>query len=679
MYQRTFRSGIFIAIILQLLLSFDVTGDNPDKKLDSLNTLLISAKDSTKVELLIEISEMYRNNYAGKSLLFAKEAFELADSIDLSNKIPNTLLAIGKSYFSLSEYDLAFEYFNKALEGFAITLDKAGASRALNGIGIIYYIQGDCSDAMIYFNKAVSFLEKSDNIEELAGTYSNIAMVYYGLGQTEKALEYLEKNLKLLEKIKYPNDEIAISLNNMAIVLFEQNDSLNAIDILTRLIDIQKKSTDIAGYINSLSSLGGFYLELKRYNSALECLYTGLKTANKINDNLILSNLYNKIASTYHEMGKNDSSFYYCSLSLNISQKLNLKNYSMVNYKLMSEIYEERQEYGQALNYYKLYKTVSDSVFSENNLKQTWNFQIKYETEQKEKKFELLKKENEIKQLTIDKQKVRMLLLITGLVLLLITLFFLFRFYRTKRKTSRLLEEKNSSLSRSINTKDKLFSIVSHDLKNPVETFYSLSGLLNEKYEILPEESKRELITQIEKSAKNLFYSLDNILLWSISERGLIELSIQKLSLQKIMSEAMLTVASSASRKKITITNTISQDSEIFVDMKTIITVFRNILSNAVKFTREDGRIEIRKTQDKEYVTVIISDNGIGIDNDHLNKIFNSGEYISTTGTSNEKGTGLGLIICKEFLKLNKGFLRIKSDPGHGTEVICGLPCREVS
>jgi PAS domain S-box-containing protein len=227
-------------------------------------------------------------------------------------------------------------------------------------------------------------------------------------------------------------------------------------------------------------------------------------------------------------------------------------------------------------------------------------------------------------------------------------------------------------------TKDKFFSIIAHDLKNPFITILGFSELLLSDFNDLTDEEKIYYITEMHKSAQISHSLLHNLLQWSRSQTGRIEFNSTKISLQNSVSENINLLLSNAQNKNISLTSNI--DSEIFVhaDEDMLNTILRNLLTNAIKFTPKEGKVSVSAEVNKNFVAITVQDTGVGMDENTRNKLFRLDKTQSMVGTDNETGTGLGLLLCKEFVEKHGGNIKVESELGKGSKFIFTLPITDV-
>ncbi len=236
------------------------------------------------------------------------------------------------------------------------------------------------------------------------------------------------------------------------------------------------------------------------------------------------------------------------------------------------------------------------------------------------------------------------------------------------------LKEVEDELQKLLVTKDKFFSIIAHDLKNPFNTLIGLSQLLVRGFDRMSPEKVKYFHNNLYQISKNGYELLINLLEWSRSQMGNIQFNPKVQNLYAITEETFSLYNSKAVQKEITLTNNINENSKAFVDQNMLKTIFRNLVSNALKFTDRGGAIEISENDEEGLKEISIRDTGIGIDPKDIKKLFKLDESFTTEGTEDEMGTGLGLILCKEFVEKHGGKIWVESKVGFGSKFIFTLP-----
>ena len=248
-----------------------------------------------------------------------------------------------------------------------------------------------------------------------------------------------------------------------------------------------------------------------------------------------------------------------------------------------------------------------------------------------------------------------------------------------EERTADILQQKeelqvsNDKLNLLNATKDKFFTIISHDLKSPFNSILGFTNLLAEDYNKFDETQKRKIISSLRESSQLAYKLLENILTWARTQTGRIEINKELLNLNKLVETSIAPYKDNASKKNIEIATNIPPDTKLSIDRNTSMTFIANLVNNAIKYTPEGGTITINYHENEDNIELHIIDTGVGMTSEVIGKLFRIDEDISTEGTNNEKGTGLGLILCKEFINKNGGDISVLSEVGKGSEFIITL------
>lgn len=245
-------------------------------------------------------------------------------------------------------------------------------------------------------------------------------------------------------------------------------------------------------------------------------------------------------------------------------------------------------------------------------------------------------------------------------------------------ETNHKLEEYRNELEQTISAKDKFFSIIAHDLRGPFSGFIGLTSMLMEDYEDLQKDDVITISNSLNSSAKQLYELLENLLEWSRSQMGKMEYNAVNLDWFDIIVKINTLLDAKSREKNISLINDVKQNTYVFADSNMVNTILRNLVSNALKFTEEGGTITIANEISDDMQSVSVTDTGIGMPDDAMDKIFRIDSKYTTPGTNNEKGTGLGLILCKELVEKMGGNIKVSSTLGEGTTFTFTLPTPKV-
>ncbi|MFP4019827.1 MAG: sensor histidine kinase, partial [Bacteroidales bacterium] len=363
-----------------------------------------------------------------------------------------------------------------------------------------------------------------------------------------------------------------------------------------------------------------------------------------------------------------------------IAQKTGAWEQIMSANKVLSETHENMSNQTQALNYYKIYHEAKDSLFNLEKNRQIEELEIQYQTERKEKQIQLLEKNRELQEDKLKQSRNIQYISITATSVIMVLLFIIFYRYRHQKKLAAVLSEKNDVISKQrekyqkLNaTKNRILSVISHELRSPLSLIINFSDLVQEGN--LEKDRMIEYNRYTYQNAYSLLHLLENLLEWTKNQQNEIYIQHRKQLLYPVIINNLEILNNLAKNKNIKIKTAIkNEETQAFFDYDMISTAMRNLISNAIKFTPEGGKIEISVEERENEVKIEVKDTGVGISNTDKQKILDEFNHYTNTGTQQEKGTGIGLVITKEFIEKNNGNLYIESKPNEGSKFWFTLP-----
>ncbi|MDD3051770.1 MAG: HAMP domain-containing sensor histidine kinase, partial [Candidatus Cloacimonetes bacterium] len=324
---------------------------------------------------------------------------------------------------------------------------------------------------------------------------------------------------------------------------------------------------------------------------------------------------------------------------------------------------------------------LKDSTFTQETRKTIASLESNFQLEKKNIEIEVLKKDNQIKNMEIKRERMLTTVLLLGLIILSISLYLIIslkrkrdKLYKTLEQNMVELEKKDFELDQANKSKDKFFSIIAHDLKNPLGTLTTLTKMLKEEF---PHKEKEDLYQLVDLSviaSDNLYKLLENLLTWARTQLGHLKPELTEIDLSSLVDEVLNTMFSQANQKGIVLGNLTEPGLIITSDQNSLKTIIRNLINNGVKYSDSGGKIEISAYKTDSEITIRVRDYGVGMDEDTRNRLFKIDEVSSRKGTQKESGTGLGLILCYELVKLLGGKIRVESEPDKGSVFILQLP-----
>jgi len=609
-------------------------------KIDSLNHLFKTSTGLKKIDVLNKLSIAYDTISYIKSLDYANQALELTRKYKSKGDIAVSLDRVGVVQYILSNYDKSINYFLESLKIREEIGDKKAISRSYNNIGDVYLYLADYHKALKYFQKGLDIAKGIGYKDFIYKISNNLGIAYMKLANYDKALEYYKKTLDNCLETNDPK-VMGPCLNNVGMVYFYLEDYHKALEYYLKSAKIAEKIRDKWSISNVSRNIGEAYMKLQDYNNSLLYLHKGLEIAREIDSRYLIKD---------------------CDVTL-------------------SELFYAKGDYKKAYEYQKLYSDIKDSIFSEEIGKNVAEMDVKFQTFRREKEIEILKNENEINILKIKKQRIQRDSLIIGSLFIILLIIILYNRYLLKKKTNKQLEiaikkisKSEAELKESNATKDKFFTIISHDLKGPFSSLLGFSDILATEAEKYNKDTIVEFSKIINTSAHHLFDLVQNLLLWAGSQSGKLRNNPEKINLRELCVKNISILKNNAEEKNIALNQEIPEDQYVYVDRNIASTVIRNLVSNAIKFTNSGGTVTITSVQKDNLIEISIIDTGIGISEENRKKLFRIDTHYSTEGTSAEKGTGLGLITCKEFIEKSGGKIWIEGEQGNGSTFKFTLP-----
>lgn len=627
-----------------------------------------------------------QNNYEA-SVEFYLKALNVSKRTQNKDNLATYNRLVAWSYTRLHDYKKAIEYYLKSIDlvkelGYPDFLAHLNNSLAYVYTQIFYK-----EKALEYYLQAIRIYENTNNYLGIANTFNSIGLVHQSNKDNLKALSYFEKSLEILEEHEnlYTLSNV---YNNMGISYDNLDKNEDALEYYRKSFEISKELEDINGISTGNNNIGLVYLELKKYNLAEKHLKEALRISKELKDNYSIANVSNNIAKLLIETKKLNEAKEYLKSSLSISKKIDAKEIIAEAYLFLSQIYEKENNNNLALKYYKLYTLENDSIYSIESSEKVAEMEVKYETESIEKENELLKKDNEIQQLELKKQTNLKNFWVYLAILIFVLTLLIFNRFSLKQKTAKLLQNKNQELQHAniklaesernlqeLNVKkDKLFSIIAHDLRNPIQSLLGFSELIYRKTRNAEDNELKEYSKHILDSSNSLYNLLENILDWSLAQLDNKKYLPKTIHLLSIVQDIINSMSYNAKTKNIQITINISDKIEVKTDKNIIMSVLRNLINNAIKFTPTNGTIQILANESEEDIMVSVKDSGRGISIENMSKLFNIETNYTTKGTANEEGTGIGLVLCKELIEKSGGKIWAESKLGEGSIFNFTLP-----
>lgn len=654
--------------------------------IDSLKTLLSSAQGKEKVKLLVKIGYFLSSENPKEAINYLDEAIELAKKSDNKWSQADAHFNKGVALWHLGEITKSDEQYELAIPIYEEVKDSLSLIKVLNSQAINHHLKGNIELTFKTFFQSLDYAKKVGDKGTIVNTLLNIGVTYDNNEDYDNCLKYYYEALDAVDE----NDKATIALlqSYIAEVYLALKDNTKAEEYLKKAIENAKISNDTNSLVWAFSSLGKIELEKKNYSLAEKYFKESLSLAQKTDFKLEIIHSLSDLGKFYSITNNLKESEAHLLKALQLANELQSLSDLNIVYGELASLYSKKLDFKAAFEYHQKYKTVSDSLFALSNNEKIAELQSKHELKRVERESELLKHENDLQKKVINSQKIIALIISLFAIASIIFIWVLLRNRNKILKTKNELlikheevdthrkeiSQKNDELANLNATKDKFFSIIAHDLRNPIAAFVNISDLLEQDYDRLSESDKKEIISQMNVSSKNLIRLLENLLTWARISNDKIELYPEKLILADVVESSITPYLQSAQNKKIKINTDISNKVVITSDKFIIQTIVGNLINNAIKFSSSLSEIFVSLEEKAGKYILSIKDHGIGIEESQLRNIFMLGKIQTGRGTMGESGTGLGLVLVKDLIEMLDWKIEVKSKVNSGTEFLITIP-----
>jgi two-component system, sensor histidine kinase and response regulator len=628
--KESLSSYLFLSLSFCLLLLpfFSIgQGMKIEKRYAELNS---ASQDTVRLRLLSEFAWLIHNSDSSQK--YYQEAILLSEKLNETKYLSQNLNRYGVTFRNIDLQETALELYERALNLSLTTNNRIEEGYAYNNIAQILRYQGLHGDAEAYYRKAEAIFTTALHDEGLGYTYIGLGNLYRELGNYDKAIAALDKSLSL-----------------------------------------RKDNKESRQYLSAILSRGDFYREIKDYEKALADYHKYLAEVQDVYRRGEM-NVYGRLAILHYEQQNIQEALQYAHKAIAIHEQSPSLEIILPVYRELSKYYADKKDFANAYKYNLEYSKSKELLFEERINNYLTNYKIRSQ-------------EAEIKGLEMDRQiqadkDIMKKYLNSGLTALLflsaIMVLIYYKSYQREKNNLALvamqkkeIQKQAEELNHLNSVKDKLFSILAHDLRGPLNSLRGLIQLLEEET-LTPEEFK-EVIPLVSQNVGNNSILLENLLMWSRSQMQGMQMLNEKVKINQIFFENLEYIEQISNKKNIKIQNLVPDEVVVKADQGMVDIVMRNILTNAIKFTPAGGEIVVDAQDEIDSWKIIISDSGVGIAEENLPKIFGD-KFFTTSGTQKEKGSGLGLLLSKELIEKNNGKIWLHSVEGEGTSFYFTLP-----
>ena len=638
-----------------MLLLLNIVCFSQENEVDSILKLYQKSKnDTSRIDLLLKITDGLADRNPEKAINYARTELKVAQAINDHYREVLLDLMLAESYGRLGKIAESLDCLDKGYRIAAKNNFTAQLGSIQLNIGVAYADVGNEKLAIEYYMSGVHYFKiLNDNIG-LIQSYVDLSDAYYHINKPDSAIYYIELAKPL--SFKMNNYQLSYIYNNAAEAYYEKKEYATA-------EDYANKSFAIAQMQNNLYVLSDNYLVLAKINF----------DKGNINN---AKTLINK--------------------GLEIAKQSSIRENLIDDYDLMSKVLEKQNKPTEALKFNKLYITVKDSVLStiNSNISQAYEYE-KQDEKMAELRTEKLQQNTELKRQSI----ITTVIFVTLLLVILISGYIYYSRFKLSKANNEIkrayqevsnhqneiiqqnkelikyneqIRKQSEDIERLGNIKDRLFNIISHDLRSPLGTLTGMLSLL--KNGTITPDKFQKFVPELINGVNTTTELVDNLLHWSNSQLKGATINPTEFDITPLVQNQVQLFERQASDKELQLLNEIHHSLFVFADKNMIDLVLRNLVANAIKFCSKDCKIIITGRQLTDRIEISVIDDGKGIEAENIEKIFQSKERYSTLGTNREKGTGLGLMLCKDFVEKNNGQIGVESEVNVGSKFWFTLP-----
>ncbi len=593
----------------------------------------------------------------------------------------NNNYKLGHLYFWKAElsldralYDSAGFYYQAAIPLLEKDTDEPTLGRAYIGAGYILNFRAKYAEAMSFNLKAEKIFRRIGDQKMLARSLKRLGddLALQDARASEAKKYYIESiDISILQK-----DTINIirALNAISTVYSAEKKYPSIDSVLTVAVRLAKKINCLRCQAISYSQWGISDYEQGKFTSSIQKYKEEFAVNKLLGATYDQFFVYQNTSDAFVGLKQYDKAIQYSDSALRIVQTDVAWNHYFDVYQTRYNAYKGKGDMTNALASLEKQMQYKDSVLTESKERAIDELNAAYDFERKERQMHELEQLNQVKTLEAASARQWQIGLSIISVLILILAAVLYNRYNFKKRVALELNDKNSDLRKLNSFKDRMFAVISHDLRNPVDAFNTIIESLSQNSQHATKEELKEFLDSTLQSAKDLKGLLNNLLEWSLVQIGKLPFNPSLISLHEVTQQSIAHLDTMAAGKKIGILNHVSSEINVTADRSMMIIALRNLISNAIKFSESGQHIDLTTEVKLGKVQLKISDQGIGMNEHDLAKLFKMEESTQKIGNSVEKGAGIGLLLVKELIERNQGRVSVISQPGKGSTFVIELP-----
>ncbi len=633
-----------------------------------------STADSLQSSYLIQlVNEQLADNYLSSSHYQKAETLltEMLNKYPQADKKAELLSLLGNTYRYQGRYKEALAKQEEAKKLIDSLQHPVTYARLNFNIATVHSSVGNFGTAFKYFNNSIKGAEAAKDSVLLAKSLNSLGLAYNNYGKYDEAKYYLQRAREIEKQINNKVGMLRATLN-LAITVQNLKDYDKAIALYNQALDIHRDVRSNVPPFRILYNLGQLHKEQGAYDKAISNYQQSLAYSEEqgIKPGLVYN--YGGLGDVAEQQGRFSEAETYYSKALDIARQIGNNDLRKNALKSLYNLKKSQNAYREALSYHESYVRLSDSLEEVSRKEQIEKTKTELGLRKQEKINQLLQEKQNRQEARIAFQYWVILAGVAVIIAVLITLYLLYRSNAEKQRINAELEDQRSQLQELNKVKEKMLAIIAHDLRSPLSSMQTVLYLIRE--EDLSVQEIREMTADLEVSISQNISMMDNMLAWAREQMSGLEVDLETIQAREMVEDIFDNLKIQAQNKGIALHNNVSEDVSVKTDVNLLKLILRNLVSNSIKFSRQGDDISVHsRIGSSGEIIFEVRDTGIGIPEEKQQVIFSS-ESESRLGTKDEKGSGLGLQLCKEFVEKQDGEITIQSAEGEGTTFSFTLP-----
>jgi len=587
---------------------------------------------------------------------------------------------LGLNLWMLGKFGEAEYHYLKALELYSEELEPIAYPYTYNNLGVLYFNWSRYEEALNYYQIARDLHAKiPENRGSLALVIGNIGATYLRLFQEDLARSTLTQALELAQEVDSERATIN-AINWMAKLEAHVGEYQKARSHLRQVIDVYRGSEGRVGLARAVRDMADLYALQHRFTQAEGLYRESLDLSTSVGDRFGIVGALHGIGASLLYLGQDSSAFIYLDQALTTAIEGNYPQEIIGVYHDLAMLEYGKGNHLRSYDLHQRARALQDSLFNFEVTDLIGDLQIRHDLESRDREITLLKEMTDKQNLEMAQiRSQRLILLLAALVLTLIVVVGIYLSFQRSRYTRALAasektqHELNTQLTKSLEDQSQLMKIMGHDLRGPMGSIQGLVDLL--LISPMDEAKRQKILNSISVSIRSVNILLENLLNWSKLETGRIQAMPERIVIQELLDEIASFVSSSMVEKQINFHVSCDPGEHAWADREMLLTILRNLTSNAIKFTRPGGSVSLRSSSLADGQVIIeVEDTGIGLSPSDLEDLKDPSSFTSRKGTNGETSTGLGLKLVRNLIEINQGSLQIESVPEKGSLFRVALP-----